>query len=77
MFNRSIFGLASLYNKLPQELVDINSVKGFQSALTKIARARCENNDTNWKVAFNVHFHYSHRFSIDGAEDVEDLGPGG
>lgn len=42
LYNRSIFGLAHAYNNLPPRLVDFDTVTGFQSALTREAKDRCE-----------------------------------
>ena len=64
MFNRSIFGLASIYNKLPQWLVDTDTIKDFQRTLTRIAKDRCQGGDDAWKLSFNAHYHYTHRFHI-------------
>ena len=43
------FGLVRIYNRLPSDAVDAKSVKTFQFLLTKILRARCENNGADWE----------------------------
>jgi hypothetical protein len=52
LFKRSIFGMVDVYNALSQEMVDLKSVKDFQSELTKFARARCVAGDANWISSF-------------------------
>jgi len=52
LFKRSIFGMVDVYNALSQEMVDLKSVKIFQSELTKFARARCVADDANWISSF-------------------------
>ena len=53
LHSRSIFGLISVYNRLPQDLVDLTSVTAFQKELTKIARDRCANNMDDWHHSFH------------------------
>ena len=52
LYFRSIFGLVHVYNRLPQNIVDLTSVQAFQSTLTKLARRRCLSWDANWRKAF-------------------------
>ena len=52
LFKRSIFGMVDVYNGLAQEVVDLKTVKDFQSELTKIARTRCQAGDANWYFSF-------------------------
>jgi hypothetical protein len=52
LFKRSIFGMVDVYNGLTQEVVDLKTVKDFQSELTKIARTRCQAGDANWYFSF-------------------------
>ena len=52
LFNRSLFGVAQIYNRLPQQLVDIASVKHFQAALTNIAKRHCSLGHADWKSIF-------------------------
>ena len=44
LFDRSIFAMCSVYNDLPQYVVDAPTVSVFQKHLTHIARTRCKNN---------------------------------
>ena len=46
LFHRSAFGAVCTYNRLPQEVVDVDSVSGLQAALIRMAREFC---------TFNVH----------------------
>jgi len=62
IFNRSLFGLVDIYNRLPQEIVDRASVKEFQHDLTCVAKQRCEDNIPDWRLSFNAHFHSDHAF---------------
>ena len=53
LFDKSIFGMIGFYNNLSQDLVDLPDVKSFQSALTNIAKDRCERRDSDWHLSFN------------------------
>ena len=53
LFYRSIFGAIAVYNRLPQQWVDLDSVMSFQKALTQIARNRCRNGDEHWPSSFD------------------------
>ena len=53
MYHRSLFGFVGVYNRLPEELVNISSVKAFQTHLTASARRRCLRWDPDWKLAFS------------------------
>ena len=64
LFNRSIFGLVAIYNQMPQEIVDKGTVRGFQSALTNIAREQCENGNQDWQKFYNAHYHLTHIFGL-------------
>ena len=52
LYNRSIFALVRVYNMLPQFVVDMTSVTGFQKALTRMARRRCAANDPEWPLSY-------------------------
>jgi len=54
LLERSLVGKIWVYNRLHQSIVDINSVKGFQRELTKMARARCETNALEWQFSFHT-----------------------
>ena len=64
VFQRSIFGLVYLYNRLPQRIIDKNSVSMFQSELTSIAKRRCHDNIEGWQYSFNATYHASHFFEV-------------
>ena len=53
LFDRSIFAMCSVYNDLPQYVVDAPTVSVFQKHLTHIARTRCKNNLPNWVYTFD------------------------
>ena len=53
LFFRSIFGLTEVYNRLPQIIVNFDTVKDFQAALTNMARYRCSRGAEHWKYSFN------------------------
>jgi len=53
LYNRSIFAMVDIYNNLPQDIINCNKVSAFQSALTKLARTRCQEGDAAWASTFN------------------------
>ena len=57
LYNRSIFGMVHVYNRLHQCLIDLPTVQLFQSALTKMAKAICRNGDPDWRNAFHSDAH--------------------
>ena len=54
LYKRSIFAMCCVYNNLPQDVVDAASVSAFQSLLTQMARARCEQGAANWVYTFDL-----------------------
>ena len=53
LYNNSIYMYILIYNRLPQELVDCETVKGFQGKLTQLAKIRAQNDSTSeWRNAF-------------------------
>ena len=53
LYNNSIYVYIMIYNRLPQEIVDIENVHAFQRKLTQLARARAQQDDgTRWRDAF-------------------------
>ena len=50
---RSALGLIFIYNMLPQQVVDCNSVKKFQALLQKLVRIAAEANHPNWSNLFS------------------------
>ena len=52
LHNRSIFGMVHIYNRLPQEIIDSETVALFQSKLTKLARSSCKE-ELAWQAMFS------------------------
>ena len=52
LFKRSLWSYVLLYNRLPQVLVDVASVKLFQSKLTALAKLRAQQNIRDWRKSF-------------------------
>jgi len=52
LYQRSLFGMIHIYNRLPQGLVSSTSVKEFQTRLTHAAKERCGSGDPRWQRAF-------------------------
>ena len=50
---RSAFGLVRVYNFLPEDTVNAETVTGFQSALTELARAACGKGHDDWEKLFS------------------------
>ena len=51
--NRSCLGLIRIYNRLPQEAVDAQSVKAFQSRLTSYVLSHLRSGDPLWDHLFS------------------------
>ena len=54
LLERSLVGKIWIYNRLHQSIVDINTVKGFQRELTRMARARYAANAHEWRFSFHT-----------------------
>ena len=54
LMQRSLFGLARCYNALPQRLVDIGSVKGFQKALQDGLLRLAEQGAPDWQTLYST-----------------------
>ena len=52
LFQRSLFGMIEVYNRLPQWLVDKDTVQKFQTTLTQMAKKCCARNG-EWKGDFH------------------------
>ena len=52
LFDRSIFSYILMYNRLPQDIVDLPSVSIFQAKLTHIARQRAQRDPEHWRQSF-------------------------
>ena len=54
LYFRSLFGIVGVYNRLPEALVNIESVKVFQRILSTAAKRRCQQSwDPDWKSSFS------------------------
>ena len=52
LYFRSLYGYMHMYNRLPQHLVDLPSVKSFQTKLTHMAKHRAQSDDVRWRQSF-------------------------
>ena len=52
---RSLFGLVSSYNLLPQSIVDIESVSGFQGRLQRAVLKAAQNGVNDWSNILSGH----------------------
>ena len=52
LYRRSLFAYVLIYNRLPQALVDLPSVKCFQSKLTHLAKHRAQIDQEGWRSSF-------------------------
>ena len=53
LLKRSLFALAAVYNKLPQDVVDLDDISLFQGALTDFAKYGCSNGRPYWQYTFD------------------------
>ena len=59
-FSRSLFGLVKVWNSLPAQAVNSDSVCSYHSCLTQYSRTTCSHNIARWKHLFSpptVHLH--------------------
>ena len=54
VFQRSAFGLARCYNRLPQEIVELSNVKDFQKRLQHTLMNFLESGADNWSKLFST-----------------------
>lgn len=59
VFRRSIFGMVSCYNALPQQFVEATTVKAFQNQLQKAVTRRVLDKYDGWREIFSVGRRYS------------------
>jgi hypothetical protein len=52
LWQRSLYGYVHIYNRLPQALIDLPSVKNFQSKLTHLAKHRAQTDQEGWRRSF-------------------------
>ena len=50
LLRRSPLGLARVYNKLPQDVVDADSVSNFQEKLQELVKQAAERREENWEL---------------------------
>lgn len=53
LLKRSLFALAAVYNRLPQDVVDLDDISLFQGALTDFAKYGCSNGRPYWQYTFD------------------------
>ena len=53
LFFRSIFAMVTVYNRLPQYVVNATTVHEFQKLLTRIARHQCVTGNVHWQHQFS------------------------
>ena len=53
LFFRSIFAMVTVYNRLPQYVVNATNVHEFQKHLTRIARYQCTSGNIHWQHQFS------------------------
>lgn len=58
LYKRSIFAMVEEYNRLPQYVVDSESISAFQSKLTEIAHTRCQHGLPQWRYTFDIRLRY-------------------
>ena len=58
LYNKSLFHMIGVYNRLPQELVDVDNVSGFQRCLTDMARRKCVREALNWQCILRISLVY-------------------
>ena len=54
LWRRSVFGLVTVFNRLPQHVVDQEDVSSFQTCLTEQVRAHCALGTTDWHAIFDA-----------------------
>ena len=52
VYNNSLYMYVLMYNRLPQEIVELPSVSSFQKKLTKLAKDRADQGHANWRCAY-------------------------
>ena len=52
LYQRSLWQYICIYNRLPQVLIDLPSVKCFQSKLTALAKFRAQTDQEGWRRSF-------------------------
>ena len=50
LYERSLYAYILMYNRLPQVLVDVPTVSGFQRKLTRLCKETPDAGDSNWRL---------------------------
>ena len=53
-FERSIFGMVRVWNFLPADIVELQTVKAFQKKLTRVAKIACSGSAPNWPLIYST-----------------------
>ena len=53
-FRQFLFGLVRVYNYLPANVVQVNTVSTFQSHLQKLMKISASNDDPSWSLMFHA-----------------------
>ena len=53
IFKRSVFGFVAIYNRLPQRVVEVKSVKGFQKMLQGAMRQNMRRGIEEWSSMYS------------------------
>ena len=57
-FRRSLFGLVRVYNNLPANVVQVNTVSSFKWHLHNLMKTSASNNDPDWRPIANLSITY-------------------
>ena len=55
MFKRSIFGYVSVYNRLPQHVVEVVTARKFQAALQNAVKRQAKAESDSWQLMGEMH----------------------
>ena len=69
LFNRLIFGMVDIYDRLDQEFVDSPSIQSFQKKLTIVAKTRCAAGVQDWKYSFSSTHRTSYVSALESGVD--------
>jgi hypothetical protein len=65
VFKRSLFGPVHCYNKLPQAVVDAESIKAFQAKLQGALRIYAESGESDWQLLSRTNWKHLPRRRLD------------
>ena len=52
LYERTIYMYVLMYNRLPEDFVEMSTVSTFQGKLTKLAKARADRQEAAWRCAY-------------------------